>query len=284
MSLFQLFLYLAILTLCIAHSWVERVNYIFMNGSLSQDNPGYIRGAVPRSPTFDDHQMQNLLPQPYGRCKPALSNTDRICKDTQTIGNYSEEFPMLVVSPGDYIALQYKENGHITLPSNSPQKNSSGNIYIYGTSSPSDNDKLLDIHHVWTMDGTGGDGRGRLLAIWPFDDGRCYEKNDGKISSQRQQSYKKDDVPPQGADLWCQADFRIPGDEKVGTNYTVYWVWDWPSIPTEPYPSGQPEIYTSCMDVEIFSEPTLLDMEYEKDQDLNYASIEEQVMSKLLWR
>lgn len=281
MSLFQIFLSLNMLSFCAAHSWVERMMRIDFSGTLV-GSPGYIRGTVPRSPTFDDHQMQNLLPPSRGRCGPTLLKSDRICKETQTIGNYSEDFPRLRVNRGDYVALQYQENGHVTLQENTPQKNSSGYVYIYGTESPSDDDTLLSIHRVWTMDGSGGDKRGRLLAKWPFDDGRCYQRNSGEISLQRQQSYKKDDVPPQGGDLWCQSDFRIPGD--VRGEYAVYWVWDWPSAPTNKFPSGQPEIYTSCMDITVLDSPSLEDMAYEEGQDLNSAAVEEQVMSKLLWR
>lgn len=81
------------------------------------------------------------------------------------------------------------------------------------------------------MEGTGGDRRGKLLAKWPFDDGRCYQKNDKEISLRRQELYSKDDTPPQYGDLWCQVDARIPLD--VRGEYTIYWVWDWPLLPTD---------------------------------------------------
>lgn len=89
-------------------------------------------------------------------------------------------------------------------------------------------------------------------------------------------------MPPQNGDLWCQADARIPGD--IRGDYTIYWVWDWPSSPTDGYPSGQPEIYTSCMEVDIVDSPSLEDMAYEAGQDLNSAAIEDQVMSDIFMR
>src|SRR5215813_1888042 len=106
MSLIKLLALSTFLSLSAAHSWIERLMRIEFNGTLI-GAPGYIRGSVPRTPTFDDHQMQNLLPPPHRKCKPSLLKSDRICKAIQTIGNYSEEFPQLRVRPGDYFALQY---------------------------------------------------------------------------------------------------------------------------------------------------------------------------------
>ena len=132
--------------------------------------PGYPRGAISRlDPNFNDFQMQHLLaPSSSGASVPH----ERICKATQTIGNYTNALPPLLAWPGAVIALQYQENGHVTLPSLTPQKNSSGTVYIYGTSSPSNEDSLTSIHGVWNTVGTGGDRRGRLLASRNFDDGQ----------------------------------------------------------------------------------------------------------------
>ena len=235
-----------------------------------QGQPGFARGAVPRlDPSFNDFQMQNRLPTGAG-----LVN-DRICKATQTIGNYTDKMPALRAHAGDYIAIQYQENGHVTLPQLSPQKHDSGLIYIYGTASPSNDDMFLSIHQAWNKDGTGGDRRGRLLAVRNFDDGQCYQINTGPISQFRQQNFPKVAEVPQGADLWCQNDIRLPGE--LSGSYSLYWVWDWPSQPSDTLPIGQPEIYTSCVDVEIIPGPQGNGVDYQTQVDLNVAAIAAQL-------
>ncbi|EHK26803.1 uncharacterized protein TRIVIDRAFT_140997 [Trichoderma virens Gv29-8] len=172
----------------LAHSWVERLMVIDTSGKMT-GQPGYIRGTVTRlDPLFNDFQMQHLLPATN---ENEVSESDRMCKNSQTFGNYSTTLPALWAKPGSYIALQHQENGHVTLPENSPQKESSGMIYIYGTSNPSEDDTLRSIHRVWDCNGRGGDGRGRLLAVRPFDDGQCYQINNGNISRSRQAAYPK---------------------------------------------------------------------------------------------
>lgn len=70
----------------------------------------------------------------------------------------------------------------MTLPEHTPNKDSSGYLYIYGTSEPRGDDCLGDIHGHWNEFDSGGGRRGRLLAKRPFDDGRCYQINTGSIS------------------------------------------------------------------------------------------------------
>jgi hypothetical protein len=122
-------------------------------------------------------------------------------------------------------------------------------VFIYGTSSPSKDDRLLSIHRVWNAEGTGGNERGVLLATRSFDDGRCYQINDGPVSSVRQKTNFKVPINPQGADLWCQNDLRLP--TNIRDNYTLHWVWEWPTVPTNTVPQGRIEVYTSCMDIQI---------------------------------
>lgn len=267
-------------SLCQAHSWVERLMKISTNGTLI-GAPGYIRGAVSRlSPDFSDHAMMNLLPPEDGRCIARTRDSDMICKGTQAVGNYSSDYPRLRASPGDFIALQFQENGHVTLPWNSPQKANAGKVFIYGTPSSIDGETLHSIHKAWNEEGTGGNQRGKLLAVWPFDDGRCYQINDGPISVSRRQTYRKEAIGPQYEDLWCQADIRLPVD--IHDQYTLYWVWDWPSMPSQQYPSGQTEIYTSCMDILLDDRVQDEDMDYGEGQDLNFAAVEDQVTSPAL--
>lgn len=197
--------YLAALPLVVAHSWVERLRRLDLNGMMVGD-PGYIRGARSRlDPGFTDSQLMYMLP-PNGRAAAqGILPTDYICKDTQRVlaGIVNQSFPLLQARPGELIALQYQENGHVMLPDNSPQKAGSGAVSIYGTMSPSQDDRFLLIHGVWNTTGTGGDGRGVLLARRPFDNGRCHQINNGSISMVRQELYYKTFIDPQGAVLWC---------------------------------------------------------------------------------
>ncbi|KAJ9130548.1 hypothetical protein NKR23_g12135 [Pleurostoma richardsiae] len=301
---------LAPVQVIVAHSWVEQLLRIAPNGTMVGP-AGFIRGYVGRSPGFDEALDLNLIP-PNGRPDGKIIHSDDLmCRSTQTVGNYSTEYPMLRAAPGDLVALRYQENGHVTLPLASKPENR-GTVYIYGTTSPSNNDTLLAIHKVWTADGQGGDRRGRLLATRNFDDGQCYQVNDGPISVARQALFKKAPEDPQGADLWCQADVRLPADMPETGTYTIYWVWDWPtmSAPTASskrqvargdrarrYAMGNPvaprnatpsvvipEIYTSCMDIEGTSEALSAGqaLSFETGQDLNNAAISAQLSDNFL--
>ncbi|KAI0173166.1 hypothetical protein GGR52DRAFT_579936 [Hypoxylon sp. FL1284] len=260
-----------------AHSWVEQLRRLDLNGTMVGD-VGFIRGDISRSdPAFTDGRLQYLLP-PSGRdATQGILPSDPICRDTQqTAGSFNPSLPPLQARPGEYIALQYQEDGHVSLPEATPHKANSGTVFIYGTSSPSEDDRLLSIHHVWNTDGTGGDRRGVLLASGPFDDGQCYQINGGSISKERQRTYAKTPVDPQGADLWCQNDLRLP--KGIHDNYTIYWVWEWPTAPTDTLPQGRMEIYTSCMDIIILPDVEAGVVSYTKGQDLNFAGIEGQML------
>ncbi|CRK15992.1 hypothetical protein VD0002_g6393 [Verticillium dahliae] len=262
------------LPLSSAHSWVERLRRLDLNGTMVSD-PGYIRGFVSRlDPTFNDLRMQHHLP-PNGRvAEQGILPTDRICRDSQRAMQSNEMLPRLQARPGDIIALQHQENGHVTLPETSPHKEHGGTIFIYGTRVPSEDDILLSIHRVWNAEGTGGDRRGSLLAVRSFDDGQCYQINNGQISIDRQDAFRKDPADPQGADLWCQSDIRLPN--KCGV-YTLYWVWEWPF---KPGGIERPaDIYTSCMDVEILPGIQQGKVSYVDGQDLNWAGVKEQMLA-----
>ncbi|KAI6425725.1 hypothetical protein MCOR21_007076 [Pyricularia oryzae] len=169
-------------SLVICHSWVEQVMRIALNGTIVGP-VGYMRGYFGRNdPGFVDRANTYLLP-PNGRSKGVILNSDGICSPSQKIGNYSPKYPMLSAAPGDFIALRYQENGHVSLPGNGPLKpENRGTIYVYGTSEPDDNHKLLDIYRKWTA----GRDKGRLIATRPFNDGQCYQINNGDISVKRQ--------------------------------------------------------------------------------------------------
>ncbi|KAF4468246.1 hypothetical protein FALBO_4865 [Fusarium albosuccineum] len=198
---------------------------------------------------------------------------ESICGPSQIVKRYSADFPPLKARPGDYVALQYQENGHVTKLQDSPHKAGSGIVSVYGTSLPLPKDPLASVHGVWDRQGTGGDARGRLLGSWNFDDGHCYQINNGYLSRQRQRLFPKTALDPSGADLWCQIDIRLPSD--ISDWYTLYWVWVWPNL----RPGPLQEIYTSCMDVEVLPGRQQGGVSFAQGQDLNFAGIEEQLSS-----
>lgn len=249
-----------------AHTFVERLMRIHFNGSMVGP-PGFMRGMEDRAMKgWDDTQ------QTY-RITPPIQDF-LIAPPYQRTANYSAQFPPLTASPGDLIALQYQENGHVTLPGNPPpppRPKNRGTVYIYGTAEPLAADtKLLDIHYKWNQDGTGGNGKGKLIATRNYDDGRCYQVNTFDISHTRQEKFKKASGGPMGGDVWCQNDLALPEDLEVGSTYTLIWVWDWPlmdreGIPVSPVsppvdavlktPDGfeirSPELYPIIMDINI---------------------------------
>ncbi|MCJ1438503.1 hypothetical protein MMC27_007893 [Xylographa pallens] len=240
-----------------AHSWVEQLILIHSNGTFV-GTPGFIRGYVSRStPGFNDGEDDYLVP-PNGRQNQSLIlSTDPLCKPSQSsLNNQTTGNPRLQAPVGSKIALQYQENGHVSLPDNQPGKPPHGGlVYIYGTSSPQVNDSLLDVHRSWNTDGTGGNKQGKLLATQYFDDGRCYQINGGNISVARQAEFKFAPSNPMGSNLWCQNDILLPSDADAGKPYTLYWVWDWPTAAgVDPsLPTGKEEIYTSCMDIDVIA-------------------------------
>ncbi|CAN8101382.1 unnamed protein product [Discula destructiva] len=246
-----------------AHSWVERLQRLAPNGTMLTP-VGYQRGYVSRqNPTFKGDVTDDLWQLPINdpALKLAYGDFEPICSPQQQLAtSYTAEFPKLVTSPGDFIALQHQENGHVTLPDTKPTKPSNrGTIYIYGTEHPKANASLHDIHMAWNVNGTGGDGRGRLIATRNYDDGQCYQMNEASnIAVQRMSTFSKVAADPMGADLWCQSDFQLPTDITIGANYTLYWVWDWPTLNASNAMPGDanvdvstPEIYTSCIDMVI---------------------------------
>ncbi|KAF3760099.1 hypothetical protein M406DRAFT_343683 [Cryphonectria parasitica EP155] len=223
--LIRIFLF-ALIQVAVSHSWVERLFRIAPNGTMVNP-PGFMRAYTPRTAGFDEEADLNLIP-PNGRSDGKIIHSNNpICKSIQTISNYSSDYPMLNAAPGDIVALQYQENGH-------------------------------------TADGQGGDQRGRLLAEMNFDDGQCYQINGGNISVDRQGRFPKAAEDPQGSDLWCQADVRLPCDLPGGTMYTLVLI---------------PEIYTSCMDINMTSASLWNEQIFSfiTGQDLNCTGIYKQL-------
>jgi len=260
-----------------AHSWIEQLMVINPNNGSFVDSPGYPRGYIPRtSPDFSDDAMTYRLPSNGVN----LTKTDKMCMDTQrSPDDQKPDLPRLQAQQGSAIALRYQENGHVTQPENQEGKPPNrGTVYVYGTTDPSDDDRIIDIHKVWNEEGTGGDKRGKLLATRPYDDGRCYQINGGDISKERQAKFKHTADQLMGTNLWCQTDIKLPEDAEGGKKYTLYWVWDWPTLPgkDDSLPNGKPELYTTCMDVDITGKAdtnTKVQAKYDDTQSLNDASI-----------
>lgn len=275
-------LLLLVLTTVNAHSWVEQLMVIAPNGTFV-GSPGYPRGNVLRtSPGFNDNTMTYLIPPNGRRNQTAILPTDKICKDTQRKREQTDGSPRLQAGPGAAIALRFQENGHVTLPTNQPGKpKNRGTVYVYGTTEPKDDENILDVHNAWNKEGTGGDKRGVLLSVQNFDDGRCYQINNGPISENRQAKFPHVADKLMGADMWCQQDIALPSNAPAGKPYTLYWVWDWPTAPGEDpsLPNGKKEIYTTCIDVDVVNQPKInmqVEAGYVQGQPLNKAAIPSQ--------
>lgn len=284
---------LAVLALLVtpstAHSWIQQMMVVDPSNYKYVGHPGYARGnTLQTAPGFKDNSMVHILPSagdalenralnrrqvsPASEAIPpsaasvlplnavtsvdttSIKSTDPMCKQSQLIQTQSAESPRLQAAAGDFIALQYQENGHVTLPENQPGKQPNrGNIYVYGTTQPKSSEQFLDVFQQWNQAGTGGDKRGKLLATGNFDDGQCYQENAGNISQKRQKEFPKAADTLMGTGLWCQLSIALPTDAPSGKPYTLYWVWDWLTEPgVDPgLPKGKAEIYTTCMDVDI---------------------------------
>jgi len=206
-----------------------------------------------------------------------------MCRAEQSKGNQTAGSPALSASPGDMIALRYQENGHVSIPGAGKPANR-GTVSIYGTTQPRADEKFLNIHNVWTADGTGGDKRGFLLATRNYDDGQCYQVNGDAISQARQKAFPHEPTNKMGGDIWCQSDIVIPANVTAEGLFTIYWVWDWPTATTPEVPAGKPETYTSCMDIILVpGEGTSKNgVNFIKGQDLNEAAVEIQLTEQFL--
>lgn len=261
-----------------AHSWVEQLSVVAPNGTFV-GLPGYARGNVLRTaPDFTDVDMTWLVPPNSQATGNIILPTQLMCIPTQSIGNQTVGSPALVAAPGDFVALRYQENGHVTEPTVNPDKPlGSGTVYIYGTSKATDSDLYLDIHKVWNAEGTGGDGRGVLLATQYFDDGQCYQvDNLFPISVQRQAGFPHDANILMGANLWCQTDVQLP--TNITGKYTLYWVWDWPTL-SDTAAITLNQSYTTCMDIELVdtSDASKEPLSFVVGQNLNFAAISSQL-------
>ncbi|KAJ8109350.1 hypothetical protein ONZ43_g6160 [Nemania bipapillata] len=215
-----------------AHTWVEYLYHISSTGTFT-GNPGYPIGYIPRSQGVSDDVHQNKI----------LDTTTNppICKPLSSSNN--AQYPPLQAGAGDYIAMQYQENGHVTQPDLTLRPYRGGNVYVYGTMQHQDSDGINDVLNSWTADGTGGNKKGKLLATHYFDDGQCFQDAPGNpIAQQRSAKYGVNQ-------LYCQTDLQLPTDLASTGTYTLMWVWNWPRIISNT--QNVTEIYTTCAQIDL---------------------------------
>lgn len=271
---------LASTTTVSAHTWVEEVRKVASNGSFV-GAPGFIRNYGPRIQGVNiDAVNSNLLP-PNGRGNAFLP-TDLMCKSNQLKGQQTKDYPTLSASPLEQIALQYHDNGHVTLyDTNQGKPAGRGTVFVYGTTESVDSDTYLGIHRTWNAAGTGGDKRGKLLATRPYDDGRCFQVNRGSKVRQASIDYPAD----KSEDILCQTDVQLPGDAPTSGSYTLYWVWEWPTLDKDGKVAVN-ESYTSCMDISMTSQPLVASGKFVAQKpvglDANDVAIEAQLNNQFL--
>ncbi|KAI0107736.1 hypothetical protein GGR51DRAFT_559071 [Nemania sp. FL0031] len=215
-----------------AHTWVEYLYHISSTGTFT-GQPGYPIGYLPRSQGVSDDEHQTKILD--------TSTNPAICKPLSS--SNTAQYPPLQAGAGDYIALQYQENGHVTQPDLTPRPYRGGNVYVYGTMHHQDSDGINDVLNSWTADGKGGNKKGKLLATHYFDDGQCFQDAPGNaIAQERSAKYGVNQ-------LACQTDIQLPTDLASEGTYTLMWVWDWPRIISNT--ENVTEIYTTCAQVNL---------------------------------
>ncbi|KAK6860167.1 hypothetical protein PG995_003803 [Apiospora arundinis] len=241
MSFFNFSQVLVVLTLVqatISHSWIEQAFKLNSDGSFAP-KPGYALGYMPRDqPGYSDDNVQNKILFP--------ATNPPVCRQFSQGKYLNSSFGPLEASAGDYVALSYQENGHVTDPTLTSRPYRGGLTHVYGTLRQDAGDKLNDVQK-WNADQSGGDKKGKLLATHYYDDGQCYQ-NRGKgntafpVYTERSKKYGVDE-------LFCQTDVQLPQDLPDSGVYTMYWVWDWAQKPNEV--GMVPEIYTSCIEINL---------------------------------
>lgn len=268
----QLAALLPLLGTVVAHSWPHATTRLAPNGTMV--GPSGVERNQKNKPK--DQNSDWLLPPNDNRGNFIVPDHKLVRPDQRALTpqSYSENHRMLPVAPGDFVAISYLENGHVTQGDLQLIKPiNRGTIYLYGTTENDlTNTNFVDVHLAWTADGTGGDGKGRLLASRHFDDGECYEAVPDIGDKEGILTHRKNRHQANTGEvlelLACQSDLQIPFDAPIGSPYTVIWVWDWPtmseagvavppasfhanvSISGEPFVTKQ-EYYTGVVDFNV---------------------------------
>ncbi|TEY64662.1 hypothetical protein BOTCAL_0145g00220 [Botryotinia calthae] len=267
-----------------AHTWADELRVISRNGTFTTPK-GYPRAYTPRAGGYnpDDNlwKLLNTVPDSTTICNPKQAPGAKPLLSSQQV---------LSAAPGDFVAVRYQENGHVTEPTqaDTPEQGKgfgSGIVYVYGTANSKATDTFNSIHKVWNKDGTGGDKRGKLLATQYFDDMACFlagntngnlfvdePSNKVTIAMARAEAYKFAPTSEMGVNLWCQTDFQIPAEAQANKDYSIYWVWEWPTMDKKTGKTTVSEIYTSCADIAITGTANKEEVYYVAPQDLNNAA------------
>ncbi|OAL04584.1 hypothetical protein IQ06DRAFT_213830 [Phaeosphaeriaceae sp. SRC1lsM3a] len=278
-----IFAALAVAPVAFGHTWIEQLRNVNDKGKYVGEY-GYPRGMVSKTdPGYNGFSMNFEIPAYQG--KVFIQNDTMLCHKEQRQQKQSQDkYPRLQAVPGGFIAMRYMENGHITLPQNQKGKpEKAGTIFIYGTTQPKQDEKIANVLR-WTEDGKGGDGRGILIAMNDFDDGRCYETNNSPIHNERVQSSPnyamgQAEDGPGTFPLFCESNVQLPKSATMGKPYTFYWVWQWNTASggIDPsYPKGKDEYYSTCIDVDVVSK----DVALATDAKPKFALGQQDAMSK----
>ncbi|CAI6337825.1 unnamed protein product [Periconia digitata] len=248
-----------------AHTWIDQLRNINDKGQYVGD-AGYPRGKYVQGEkgyNMDSDVAASgslwLLPTIKEKGQPWISEETLLCHPYQREQKQTSNYPRLQTSPGTFIAMRYLENGHVTLVGQNPndqKPTNNGTIFVYGTTEPVKEEKLVNVLQ-WTQDGKGGNKGGVLLAAQDYDDGRCHQHNDNPKSHLREEEHPnyapgQEKTGPSILELPCESNVMIPKDAPTGKPYTLYWVWQWNTEPGTPgLPQGKDEYYTSCMDVDV---------------------------------
>lgn len=234
-----------------SHTWIEDLRVI-ADGYYA--GIGYSRQYVPRTKLgFLDAEMTHLLP-PLSTGRTAIDETDMVCSSSQSTASQSPNYPRLQASPGSYIALRYLENGHVTIPENTPGKPARGGlVYVLGSTSqesPGSLKALLQYTNTSQVQMPLD-----ILTVQYFDDGRCYQLNDKSRSIARQSEFPNPSLtaPYMLNEQWCETIIKVPQNLTSGSTYTLYWVWQWPTQLMPGITQAKDEYYTTCSDLDIVS-------------------------------
>lgn len=224
-----------------AHTWVEMIRRISTSGAFVGET-GYAMGHMNRSDTgFADTLVQVKITD--------VTTNPTVCGDIGKAGYTNALYPQLSASPGEYVAMQYAENGHVSFPDLTPRGFKGGNVMIYATTEDVNDVGINDALYSWNAEGTGGNGKGKLIGSHFFDDGQCFENpNASPIRAERAADTNL-------TSLLCQSVSQLPEDLETDGTVNLLWIWDWaqnPNIAGE----NTTEIYTSCMTVNLTAKDT----------------------------
>jgi hypothetical protein len=206
----------AAISVALGHTWGEQLRNINDKGQYVGAY-GYMRGyRVRGGPNYNEDALVQRMPASNNDGKIFITADQFLCHENQREQKQaSDRFPRLQTAPGNFVAIRYQENGHVTTADTivgKPEKG--GTVYVYGTTDPKSDEKLIDILQ-WTQDGKGGNKRGVLLAMNDYDDGRCYLNNETPIAQER----KKADpaymagtpqIGPANSVMYCETDVKLP--------------------------------------------------------------------------